>query len=278
MNVFQEFLDPGSAVLRWGHVSSAILWLGPQFYFAFVAPAARAGLEPAALRALDLELTPRLSWWLRWGAALTWSLGFVLLFLTYYRTSLLLDVAAIDAFELEQFLGPDGRPTPRAWIPGFLALIGAVVVYELLARVLRSAKLELAVLGLYFAAAIGGSTFLAGECHFAGRALFVQLGAMTASFMATNVWLHIWPAERRLWIARRAGQAPDARDLELAATRARHNTLATMPVVLLMLSNHHPSLYGGNLAPWPLVAAVLCAFGVLASLPFTPLGKLTPRP
>lgn len=278
MNPIEDFLDPGSALLRTGHVASAILWLAPQFYFGFIAPHAHARLTAPLTRAFDLEITPRLLAWYRWGAALTWMLGFVLLFLTYFRTTLLLDVAGADPFELQRLLGPDGRPTPNAWIPGFLALIAGFAVYEALARVFAKGVARHAVLPLWFALAIAGATVLDRHFHHSGRALFIELGAMTATLMAANVWMHIWPAERRSWLARRAGGEPAAVDLELSRTRGRHNALATMPLLFLMLSNHHPSLYSGSLAPWPIAAGTICALGIVATFPLDRLARLTPQP
>jgi len=264
------------ALVRWFHVASAVLWLGPQVYFAFVDPPLRSRWPDATRRALDLELTPRLLAWLRWGAAGTWLLGFVLLFLTYYRTGLLLDLAAIDPARLSEFLLPDGRPSPRVWIPGFLGLLAAVSAYELLARLLRRSDLALVVLTLALLVLAGetlGRTF-----HHSGRAVFVQMGAMLGSILASNVWSHIWPAERRAWIARREGREPLAADLALSAHRMRQNSLLTLPLLFLMLSNHHALLYAGDPWPRPLVASAVLALGVLAALPLYRWAKLEPAP
>ena len=86
-----------------------------------------------------------------------------------------------------------------------------------------------------------------------GRAVYVHVGAMLATIMLANTWRHIWPAER----LRHA--------FDVASTRLRHNVGLSAAVLLLMISNHFPLLYGGRLA-W-LVAAGLVMLAFVLSTP-----------
>jgi uncharacterized membrane protein len=80
---------------------------------------------------------------------------------------------------------------------------------------------------------------------FTGRAVFIHVGAMLGTIMAANVWMRIWPAQRKIIAAIKDGQAPDAGIVALAGMRSRHNTFMSIPLLFLMVSNHYPTVYGG---------------------------------
>ena len=266
-NTAQDLLQ---AALRWLHVGAAALWVGSAYAFGTVRRAVERAPDDPARRHTALATYPALLGWLRWGAALTWMLGFVLLFLVYYRAPLLLDVGELEPNELQRLLQPDGRPSPRAWIPGFLALIGSFPLYELCARFLRGPKLWPLALIAWFAIAVGTSCLLEHSAGFTNRAVFIHIATYLATAMAANVWMRIWPAERRALLAWSSGQAADARDLAVSRERQRHNAAMAFSVVLLMLSTHHPALYSGTPFAWPWVASVALGLGLL-------LGELASR-
>src|SRR5690606_38642773 len=89
-----------------------------------------------------------------------------------------------------------------------------------------------------------------------GRAAFLVTGAMMGTWMATNVWVHIIPAQKGLVKAVTEGKAPDPKLAKHAKTRSRHNNYMTYPVVLTMVSNHFPGLYGHQ-HNWMILAALL---------------------
>jgi uncharacterized membrane protein len=61
-----------------------------------------------------------------------------------------------------------------------------------------------------------------------GRAVFIFAGATFGTIMAMNVWMRIWPNQRKI-IAGVAGKAPapDAAVPALAGLRSKHNTYMT---------------------------------------------------
>lgn len=249
------------ATLRWLHVAAAVFWVGAAFAFGTLRRRVEKLPDESARRSIALQAFPGLLGWLRWGAAVTWMLGFVLLFLLYYRAPLLLDTGELDPVRLGSLLQPDGRPSPRAWIPGFLALLAAFPLYELSVRFLRGPLSLWLGLPLWFAVAIGLSCLLESESGFSNRAVFVHIATYLATAMAANVWMRIWPAERAALLARAAGEAPDASSLALSRVRQRHNGAMALSVLLLMLSTHHTSLYSDTPWPWPWVAAVVMVLG-----------------
>src|SRR5206468_1185741 len=89
-----------------------------------------------------------------------------------------------------------------------------------------------------------------------GRASFLLTGAMMGTWMATNVWVHIIPAQTGLVKAVSTGTTPDPKLAKHAKTRSRHNNYMTYPVVLIMLSNHFPGVYG-NASNWIILAGII---------------------
>jgi uncharacterized membrane protein len=256
-----EAVDLLHAVLRWLHVGAAVFWLGSAFAFGTLRRRVERMGDETARRSITLAAYPGLLGWLRWGAALTWMLGFVLLFLLYYRAPLLLDTADLGPDALAVLLQPDGRPSPRAWIPGFLALLAAFPLYELCVRFFPP-KLSLGLgLPLFFFASIGLSCLLESEAGFSNRAVFVHLATYLATAMAANVWMRIWPAEREGLLARASGSPLPEPRLAQSRLRQRHNAAMALSVLLLMLSTHHVSLYSDSLLPWPWMAAIVMGVG-----------------
>src|SRR5262249_24435494 len=90
----------------------------------------------------------------------------------------------------------------------------------------------------------------------AGRATFIHVGAIMGTLMTLNVWMRILPAQREMIAASAAGQKPDFTLGARAKVRSVHNSYMTFPVIILMLSNHYPSLYGHSLN-WLALALLL---------------------
>jgi uncharacterized membrane protein len=93
----------------------------------------------------------------------------------------------------------------------------------------------------------------------AGRAAFVHVGALLATIMAGNVAMTIMPSQRELVNAVAAGGTPDPAIAQRAKTRSIHNNYLTFPVIVLMVSNHFPGIYGQR-SNW-LALLVLIAAG-----------------
>jgi uncharacterized membrane protein len=66
--------------------------------------------------------------------------------------------------------------------------------------------------------------------------------------MAGNVWMVIWPSQRKIITAIKEGTAPDANLVALATLRSRHNTFMSVPLIFTMISNHYPTMYGATLS------------------------------
>jgi uncharacterized membrane protein len=65
--------------------------------------------------------------------------------------------------------------------------------------------------------------------------------------MAFNVWFRIWPAQKKIISATKAGTAPDAALAASAGTRSRHNVYMSVPLFWAMINQHHvtvPTILG----------------------------------
>jgi uncharacterized membrane protein len=250
---------------RWLHVVAGIVWIGTSFYFValdnHLRPLADAGDAERGVEGESWEIhsggfyrvekyrvapprLPEVLHWFKWEAYTTWLSGFALLVVLYYfnADTFLVDPAVLDL------------STAAAVTISIALLAAAWVVYDVLCRLLRGELLlACSLLGLTTLAA-WGSTEL-----FAGRAAFLQVGAMLGTIMVANVFFVIIPAQRSLVRATEAWHEPDPAPGLRAKQRSIHNNYLTLPVVFAMLSNHFPTAFGHSYS-W-LVLVALMAIG-----------------
>jgi len=89
-----------------------------------------------------------------------------------------------------------------------------------------------------------------------GRGAFNQIGAIIGTIMVANVFLNIIPNQRKTVATLIAGGMPDPAFGLQGKQRSVHNNYLTLPVILLMISNHYPLLYATKYN-WVIVAIVL---------------------
>jgi uncharacterized membrane protein len=261
--------DWGNLLFRWLHVVAAIAWIGSSFYFIALDNHLRPPAEERdAQRGIGgesweihgggfyriekfrvaPETLPEPLHWFKWEAYTTWLSGFALFVVFYYvhAKTFLVDPEVADLSTWEAITLSVG------------GLVLAWVVYDVLCRLLSGNELALA-------AAVFAFVVLAawGACSlFAGRAAYVQVGAMLGTIMVANVFFVIIPAHWKLVRAKEAGQEPDPRWNARGKQRSVHNNYLTLPVVFAMLSSHFPFTYGHRY-PW-LVLVALMAIGAWA--------------
>ena len=62
---------------------------------------------------------------------------------------------------------------------------------------------------------------------------------MFGTIMAFNVWFRIWPAQQKIITAIRERAAAGSRPwLRWPATRSKHNTYLSVPLVWMMINQH----------------------------------------
>jgi uncharacterized membrane protein len=257
-SVLTEWVSLG---FRWLHVVAAIAWIGSSFYFIHL----DLSLKPnsalpkeahgeawqvhgggfyhmvkylvAPARMPD-ELT-----WFKWEAYTTWLSGFALMVVVYYLDAelFLVDKSILDLTPLQ------------AALFSFGSLAVAWLLYE------GACRSGLARHELPFA--IGGYVFLVALTYafthvLSGRGAFNQIGAIIGTIMVANVFLVIIPNQKKVVAALIAGQSPDPSLGKAGKERSVHNNYLTLPVVVLMISNHYPLLFATRYN-WVIVAIVL---------------------
>jgi len=254
-------IDGLSLVFRWLHVVAAISWIGSSFYFIHLDLSLRSGKElPDGVageawqvhgggfyRIMKFMVAPaampgRLTWF-KWEAYTTWLSGFALVVIVYYLNA---DLFLIDKSVL------DLTPAQAALFSA-VSLALAWGLYEAACRS-RFAENELAFV-------IGGYVFLVALTYafthvLSGRGAFNQVGAIIGTIMVANVFLVIIPNQHKTVAALLAGATPDPRLGKVGKQRSVHNNHLTLPVIVLMISNHYPLLFATRYN-WVIVAIVL---------------------
>lgn len=233
---------------RWIHVVAGIAWVGHLYFFNFVNAQVAKTYDADSKKKVVPELMPRALYWFRWGAAWTWITGILMLGTVYYMG-------------MGGKLGPLGadRSPGMASAVGIGVLIVGFFIYDTIWKAM--AKQEQAGVVVSFVL-LAVATFGLSR-YFGGRTLFIHLGSLFGTIMAANVWMRIWPSQRKIIAAIKAGQAPDPAVVALAGLRSKQNTYMSVPLVFFMVSNHVPTVYG-SLVAW-MWALVLILLGWLAT-------------
>jgi uncharacterized membrane protein len=229
--------------LRWAHVVAGIAWIGHLYFFNWVNGPFQAKIDGPTKRAVNPELMPRALYWFRWGAAWTWITGILLAGLIYYSAKTVL-------FE-QDLVG-----NPWLWLAIVLITLAVgFVVYNAIMKAVANKVAGAAICIVLFA---GVWLFLEYVGHFSGRALYIHGGTIFGTMMALNVWMVIWPMQRKIISATKAGSPlpADSPEVKIAGLRSRHNTYMSVPLIFFMISNHYPTMYGQPFRDW-------CAGGVI---------------
>ncbi|HEY7159814.1 MAG TPA: urate hydroxylase PuuD [Acidobacteriota bacterium] len=226
-------------VSRWLHVVVGILWIGHLYFFNFVNGQLAKTYDADTKKKVVPELMPRALYWFRWGAAWTWLTGLILATLVYYHAGIMVP--------------PD---SPYSNTTATLIAIGIIVViffvYDILWKAVKNEKVATIISYILTVALLFGLSKI-----FTERALYIHLGAFFGTIMMMNVWMRIWPAQKKI-IAGIKGTAPspDASVAAMAGLRSKHNTYMSVPLIFAMISNHYPTVYGEKNS-WIFMAVVI---------------------
>ena len=251
-------------VARWVHVIAGIMWVGNSLLFNWLdrslnAPSGATqtqkpvgniwllhsgGFYYVEKTLLEGQQMPKPMHWFKWQAYTTWLSGLMLLVVVYWAggRAVMADPSVSSMSE------------HSAMLVGIGAILSGWALYELSNRfVAPSAPMVSAViwLGGLVAIAIGLTQAING------RAAFLHVGAMMATIMAGNVVFTIVPSQRALVKSVEEGVSANLKALSARAKRVSiHNNYFTFPVIVLMVSNHFPSVYGSRLS-WALLLILI---------------------
>ncbi|GAA0781345.1 cysteine desulfurase [Roseibium denhamense] len=264
---FAFAMDWLNLLFRWAHVIVGIGWIGTSFYFIALdlSLRKREGMkEGVAGTAWEVhgggfyhvekytvapkELPDDLIWY-KWEAYLTWVTGFALLVVMYYfnASAYLIDPSVLPL-----------RPLDAVAI-SVISLVAGWVIYDQLCKSpigKNTPLLAFCVFVLIMAAA-----FMFTHVY-SGRGALIHVGAFVGTIMAVNVFGIIIPNQKKIAASLMAGEAPDPALGAMGKQRSVHNNYLTLPVLLMMVSNHYPMLTGHPHA-WLLVALILLIGGMV---------------
>jgi uncharacterized membrane protein len=235
-------------LLRWLHIFAGILWIGQTWLFMWMDRHLDDALENPGGQLFmvhsggfyvvekrpGLASMPKTLHWFKYEAALTWATGIALLVVVYYMGGLLQEPDA----ELSQ---------AKAIAVGLGLLLVAWKAYDTLWRLVPTR-----VAAPVSFALIVGLAWALGHV-FSARAAYMHVGAALGTIMAANVWEVIIPAQRAMVEAIRAGRPPDLSLGARAKERSKHNTFIVVPLVMIMLSSHFPTLTFAHDHAWAML-------------------------
>jgi len=251
--------------LRWVHLITGIAWIGSSFYFIWLDNSLKPPADPKDKKdGVGGELwavhgggfyhkkkyqvapdhMPDDLHWFKWETYATWISGFLLLCLVYYYGAglYLIDRAKLDLHPVD------------ATLIGLGFIVGGWVGYNVLCR--SALGKDNRIFGLVWFALMTAATYALCQI-FSGRGAFIHAGAMIGTVMAANVFMVIIPNQKKTVAALLKGEKPDPALGKTAKQRSLHNNYMTLPVLLIMISNHYPMLYAVP-ANWAILAG-LCA-------------------
>jgi len=251
--------------LRWVHLITGIAWIGSSFYFIWLDNSLKPPADPKDKKdGVGGELwavhgggfyhkkkyqvapdhMPDDLHWFKWEAYATWISGFLLMCLVYYYGAglYLIDRAKLDLHPVD------------ATLIGLGFIAGGWVGYDLLCK--SPLGKDNRVFCLVWFALMTAATYMLCQI-FSGRGAFIHAGAMIGTAMAANVFMVIIPNQKKTVAALLKGEKPDPALGKTAKQRSLHNNYMTLPVLLVMISNHYPMLYAVPYN-WAILAG-LCA-------------------
>lgn len=250
---------------RWFHLVVGIGWIGTSFAFIALDVSFRKRPEtpPTGLGTSWLVhgggfyhvdkytvAPPRLPEdliWYKWDAYLTFLSGIVLMSVQYWLNAraYLIDPKVADILPWQ------------AIAISVVTLTAGWLIYDGLCRspLGRNTPALFAVVFVLIVGAGWGYTHV-----YSGRGAFIHVGAFVGTIMAANVFRVIIPNQRKMVAQMIAGETPDARLGITAKQRSVHNTYLTLPVLLMMVSNHY-ALLTNHPQSWLIVALILVIGG-----------------
>jgi uncharacterized membrane protein len=220
-------------LLRWGHLLAGITWIGLLYFFNLVNVNFMKELDAASKGKVVPNLMPKALWWFRWGAVWTVFFGF-----SYYL--FLLGTEKITGRILVFLL---------AWTVAWL-IVAALLRMSVAGGPLKDGRVLAAVIAVLVLAVSWGavSSMRNGGSN---RTVAIAVGGGIGYMMFMNVWMIIWPLQRKIIAATKAAAetgAPAPADMPKWARRAflasRTNAWLSVPMLFFMGAASHFPIFG----------------------------------
>ncbi len=220
-------------LLRWGHFLAGITWIGLLYFFNLVNVGFMKDLDAATKGKVIPNLMPRGLWWFRWGAVYTVLFGFL-----YYM--MLLGAEHISARVIVWLI---------AWTVAWL-IVAALLRMSVAGGPLKDGRvLALVIAILVLVVAAGAVAYMRNGGS--NRSVSISIGGGMGYVMFMNVWMIIWPLQKKIIAATRATVetgAPAPADMPKWARRAflasRTNAWLSVPMLFFMGAASHFPIFG----------------------------------
>lgn len=220
-------------LLRWGHFLAGITWIGLLYFFNLVNVGFMKELDAASKGKVVPNLMPRALWWFRWGAVWTVVFGF-----TYYL--FLLGTEKITGRVLVFLV---------AWTVAWL-IVAALFRLSVAGGPLKDGRVLAAVIAiLVLLVSWGAVSYMRNGGS--NRTVAISIGGGIGYVMFMNVWMIIWPLQRKIIAATKATAetgAPAPADMPRWARRAflasRTNAWLSVPMLFFMGAASHFPIFG----------------------------------
>ena len=225
--------------LRWVHFLAGITWIGLLYFFNLVNVPFMKEMDASTKLKVVPSLMPKALFWFRWGAMVTIIVG-----LTYHLRTM---------STASEYDGNVLRINAILWW-WLLVVMAAFTVGTFLMTWFKSNGRALWIAYLVLVAVM---TVILWRIHAAAgaswRILSISIGGGMGIIMFMNVWMIIWPLQKRIIAATRAqaesGAAPPA-EMPAWARRAflasRTNTWLSVPLLFFMGAASHFSIGVGR--------------------------------
>jgi uncharacterized membrane protein len=228
----EDFNTNFQFLLRWLHFLGGITWIGMLYFFNLVNVQLQKEIDASIKPKLNPPLLTKTLWWFRWGAVLTWVTGFIYFFVIAHSEApgdmliLVFLIGWIVAFEINSLVY-------KASVKG-----GGLKDGRAVAVVVTIVVTAVAIALAWYGRSRGASS----------RSLSILLGGGLGTVMFMNVWMIIWPLQKKIIAATKAtaetGAAAPA-EMPQWARRAflasRTNAWLSLPMLFFMgAASHFP--------------------------------------
>ena len=255
------------ALLRWGHVFFAILWVGTSFTFNYLdnklpknSKAEDAEAEGilqhsgyyyklTRYHGAPSEVPKNVVVW-KYTSYLTFLSGMALLILIYFANA---DILMVDK-RVNENISPS-----IAIAISLLSIIVSWLIYDFICKSkLINFKIIFPIVLLIIGTAISfGLTKIYGQ-----RFAFLQSGIILGSIMTMNVFFVIAPNGRKIALAASKKEKIDLNLSVRAKVRSVHNNIITLLVLFIMLSGH-ASFISNSKYNWIILFVLAIIFGTI---------------
>jgi uncharacterized membrane protein len=228
----QDFATNFQFLLRWVHLLAGIAWIGMLYFFNLVNVQFQKELDAATKGKVVPLLMPKALFWFRWGAMFTWFSGFIYYFL-------IVDSEKAQHVVLAYFL--------VGWSIAFVA-VSALLRASVAGGPLKDGRalaLVIAIVVLFIGYA---TTLMAQNAGASSKSISIMLGGGLGTIMFLNVWMIIWPLQKKIIAAVKAtadtgaaAPADQAKWARRAFLASRANAWLSIPMLFFMgAASHFP--------------------------------------